>query len=70
MGMFIEISVRDDEFLRTAAARGLVEACPVEIFEPVDHRVRVKKEQEDECTLCGRCLEIAGDRIEIIKRYV
>jgi len=69
MGMFIEISVRDKEFLRTAAARGLVDACPVEIFEPVDRRVRVNKDQEDECTLCGRCLEIAGDRIEIIKHY-
>src|SRR5436309_14708881 len=44
MGMFIEISVRDD-FLATPAARRLVEECPVEIFEAVDGRVRVNGEK-------------------------
>ena len=69
MGMFIEVSVRDPDFLETGEARKLVAACAVNIFEPAEGGVAVNRDQEDECTLCGRCLEIAAGRLEIVKLY-
>ena len=69
MGMFIEVSVRDPGFLETGESRKLVAACAVNIFEAAERGVAVYREQEDECTLCGRCLEVAGDRLEIVKLY-
>ena len=69
MGMFIEVSVRDPGFLETGEARKLVSACAVNIFEPAERGVAVNRDQEDECTLCGRCLEIGGDRLQIVKLY-
>jgi ferredoxin-like protein FixX len=67
--MFIEIAVDDESFLAEPAARALVEACPVEIFEPGEGAVRVNREQEDECVLCARCLEIAGGKLRVVKLY-
>lgn len=69
MGMFIEVSVRDPGFLETGESRKLVSACAVNIFEPAERGVTVNRHQEDECTLCGRCLEVAGRRLEIVKLY-
>ena len=69
MGMFIEVSVRDPDFLETGESRKLVSACAVNIFEPAESGVTVNRHQEDECTLCGRCLEVAGGRLEIVKLY-
>ena len=69
MGMFIEVSVRDPGFLETGEARKLVSACAVNIFAPAERGVTVNRHQEDECTLCGRCLEVAGGRLEIVKLY-
>ena len=69
MGMFIEVAVRDPGFLKTGESRKLLAACAVNIFEPAEEGVAVNRDQEDECTLCGRCLEIAGDRLEIVKLY-
>lgn len=69
MGMFIEVSVRDPGFLQTEEARKLVSACAVNIFEPAEPGVTINRDQEDECTLCGRCLEVGGDRLEIVKLY-
>ena len=69
MGMFIDIDIKDRQFMKTPGARGLVDACPVEIFNLVDGQVRVNKDQEDECILCGRCIDIAGRKLDIVKRY-
>ncbi len=69
MGMFIEVSVRDPDFLQTDESRKLVAACAVNIFEPAEEGVAVNRGQEDECTLCGRCLEVGADRLEIVKLY-
>lgn len=69
MGMFIEVSVRDPGFLETGESHKLVSACAVNIFEPAERGVTVNRDQEDECTLCGRCLEVAGGRLEIVKLY-
>ena len=69
MGMFIRISVKNRKFLNSEAARQLVEACSVDIFERRNGGVTINTEQEDECILCGRCLEVAGDNLEIIKLY-
>ena len=67
--MFIRIDVDDEDFLAGPAARALVEACSVDIFEPRNAGVSINREQEDECILCGRCLEVAGDRLRVVKLY-
>lgn len=69
MGMFIDVAVQDRAFLRLAESRKLVEACPVEIFKIAGGEVIIDPEQEDECILCGRCLEIAKGKLKIIKHY-
>ena len=69
MGMFIEILVRDKKFLQAEEALQLIEACPVDIFEPDGESVRINPDQEDECILCDRCVEIAGNNLQIIKLY-
>jgi hypothetical protein len=69
MGMFIDVAVADPEFLHTDRAAALVGACSVDVFERRNGEVVVNRDQEDECVLCGRCLEIAGPALRIVKRY-
>jgi ferredoxin-like protein FixX len=69
MGMFISISVKNRNFLKSETARQLIEACSVDIFERRNGGVAINTEQEDECILCGRCLEIAKNNLEIVKLY-
>ena len=69
MGMFIQIEIKDEDFMETVSARTLVDICPVEIFNSMGVQVCVDREQEDECILCDRCIEISGDRLGIVKLY-
>ena len=69
MATFIEVVVRDKNFMKTDSANILVQTCPVDIFRAVNGRVVVDSEQEDECTLCGRCLELASGKLRIIRNY-
>ena len=69
MATFIEIVVQDKVFMKTDSANLLVQACPVDIFRAVNGHVVVDSEQEDECTLCGRCLELAPGKLKIVRNY-
>jgi NAD-dependent dihydropyrimidine dehydrogenase PreA subunit len=69
-GVFIEVEV--DESVRGDAelARRLEEACPVDIFAASESGVGVVAENQDECVLCGLCLDAApGGTVTVRKLY-
>ncbi len=58
MGVFIKIEL-DPERIAPELAPRLIAVCPVNIFAQNETRVHVQPENEDECTLCELCLELA-----------
>lgn len=70
MGMFIELRLDGQKCAAQGGCRRCAEVCPVDIFRVGDGRVAVAPENEDECTLCGLCLEACpAGAVELIKRY-
>ena len=67
MGIFIKISV-DDRLYPPDVRDRLAAVCPVDIFGVEGGRVIVRPEQEDECTLCELCLDVAPARTLIIEK--
>lgn len=69
MGMFIEIEI-DDERMSPESAKAVFSVCPVEIFTLRDGRLVTLADQEDECTLCELCLDVApAGSLTICKKY-
>jgi NAD-dependent dihydropyrimidine dehydrogenase PreA subunit len=69
VGVFIRVEADEGRFSPTLA-RTLVALCPVDIFALDGERLRVRAEQEDECTLCELCLDAAPvGSIVIYKLY-
>ncbi len=69
-GMFIDVeiddSIRDDAEL----AKGLEDACPVDIYANADGRVEVVEENLDECVLCELCIRTAPPgTLRVLKLY-
>lgn len=56
MGIFVRVSIDEEACAPDGGAR-LVEVCPVNVFSLVEGRVVTDPEAEDECTLCGLCLD-------------
>lgn len=68
MGLFI--TVKTSEKGCPSGCKACVEACPVDIFDLEGGRLIVVAENEDECTLCGICLQRCPERlIELVKNY-
>jgi NAD-dependent dihydropyrimidine dehydrogenase PreA subunit len=67
LGTFIEISV-DDLLYPSEVRDRLATVCPVDIFGVEHGRVVVRPEQEDECTLCELCLDVAPAGTLIIEK--
>jgi ferredoxin-like protein FixX len=70
-GTFIAVEV-DDEAARDAElARGLTDACPVDIFAQVDgDGVQIVERNVDECVLCRLCLDASPPGVvKVIKLY-
>jgi NAD-dependent dihydropyrimidine dehydrogenase PreA subunit len=69
MSLFIRVdiaeAVQSDEPLK----KRLVEVCPVDIFAEEGGRVVTVEKNLDECTLCGLCIEAAGDKVDVVKLY-
>ncbi len=55
--VFIKVEVADEHASDPELAKKLEEACPVDIFAATDAGVTVFTENEDECVLCGLCLD-------------
>ena len=60
-GIFIEVEVEPTVASDPELAKKLEEACPVDIFAASDAGVEVVRENQDECVLCGLCLDAAPD---------
>jgi NAD-dependent dihydropyrimidine dehydrogenase PreA subunit len=55
--VFIKVDVATEHAADPELARKLEEACPVDIFAATEGGVTVVTENEDECVLCGLCLD-------------
>jgi NAD-dependent dihydropyrimidine dehydrogenase PreA subunit len=67
MGIFIKIDLEEDR-LSSELRKQLVSVCPVDIFKMEGEGVAVRPEQEDECTLCELCLNVAPARALTIRK--
>jgi NAD-dependent dihydropyrimidine dehydrogenase PreA subunit len=69
MGRFIAIEI-DAARLDPATARAVVGACPVDIFtQGADGDLVAVAENEDECILCGRCVQLAPEGVAVRRLY-
>jgi NAD-dependent dihydropyrimidine dehydrogenase PreA subunit len=66
--IFIEVEIDDSVTGDAELAKKLEEACPVDIFSADDGRVRVVRENLDECVLCELCLDAAPDGAVAVKK--
>lgn len=55
--VFIRVDVSTEHSADPELAKRLEEACPVDIFKATPGGVTVVTENEDECVLCGLCLD-------------
>jgi NAD-dependent dihydropyrimidine dehydrogenase PreA subunit len=60
-GVFISVEVDAAIAGDADLAKRLEEACPVDIFAAGDGGVAIVEENQDECVLCGLCLDAAPD---------
>lgn len=69
MGRFIEFEI-DAGGLEPDRAKQVERACPVDIFalEESGRLVTVER-NEDECILCGRCVELAPAAVTVRRAY-
>ena len=70
-GMFIRCEVDAPVSGDPALAKQLAGVCPVDIFAvDGDGRARVVEENQDECILCGLCLDVGPPgAVRVIKLY-
>ncbi|HWP35125.1 MAG TPA: 4Fe-4S binding protein, partial [Thermodesulfobacteriota bacterium] len=69
-GRFVRVEVAAG-CVHAAGCRICIDACPVDIFAPAPGgRVAVRGGLEDECILCGLCVERCPERVvEIVRTY-
>ncbi len=67
-GTFIEVTVDDSVASDPELAQKLEDACPVDIFKASDSGVTVVAENQDECVLCGLCLDAAPNGTVVVKK--
>jgi NAD-dependent dihydropyrimidine dehydrogenase PreA subunit len=69
MGRFVELGIETAQLDR-ASADAVVRACPVDAFalDPAGTLTTVER-NEDECILCGRCVELAPGAVTVRRRY-
>jgi NAD-dependent dihydropyrimidine dehydrogenase PreA subunit len=68
--VFIKVDVATEHAADPELAKKLEEACPVDIFAATGAGVTVVTENEDECVLCGLCLDASPDgAVTVTKLY-
>ncbi|HEV7943091.1 MAG TPA: ferredoxin family protein [Solirubrobacteraceae bacterium] len=69
MGRFVEIAI-DAGAIDRASGDAIVRACPVDVFAlDAAGRLAAVEHNEDECILCGRCVELAAGAVTVRRRY-
>jgi len=69
MGRFIKVELDEAACAGDEGCRSLVALCPVDVFKEIDGRIVVDEAAEDECTLCGLCVEACPEAVKIEKLY-
>jgi NAD-dependent dihydropyrimidine dehydrogenase PreA subunit len=67
-GVFIEVEVDASVAGDAELAKKLEEACPVDIFAASETGVDVVLENQDECVLCGLCLDASPDGTVTVRK--
>ncbi len=67
-GIFIEVEVDESVKGDVELAKKLQEACPVDIFKASESGVEVVRENQDECVLCGLCLDASPDGTVTVRK--
>jgi NAD-dependent dihydropyrimidine dehydrogenase PreA subunit len=68
--VFIKVDVATEHAADPELAKRLEEACPVDIFAATGAGVTVVTENEDECVLCGLCLDASPEgAVTVTKLY-
>ena len=57
MGVFIRVEINSDSCAGVNDCGQCIHVCPVGIFKDSAQFPRVDEANEDECTLCGLCLQ-------------
>lgn len=70
MSVFINLKIDNEKCAGVHECAQCINVCPVNIFKSNHNSVAIIEENEDECTLCERCLEECGpNAIDIVKLY-
>lgn len=70
MGTFISLQIDESKCAGVQECGQCINVCPVNIFKAENNSVAIIEENEDECTLCERCLEeCSPNAIRIVKLY-
>ena len=67
-GIFIDVEVSDAVAGDAELAAKLEEVCPVDIFANEDGKVKIVRENLDECVLCNLCVEAAPPGGVVVKK--
>jgi NAD-dependent dihydropyrimidine dehydrogenase PreA subunit len=67
-GIFIDVEVSDEIANDAEVAAKLEEVCPVDIYADDGGKVRVVRENLDECVLCNLCVEAAPPGGVVVKK--
>jgi NAD-dependent dihydropyrimidine dehydrogenase PreA subunit len=67
-GIFIDVEVSDEIAGDAELAAKLEEVCPVDIYANDDGKVKVVRENLDECVLCNLCVEAAPPGGVVVKK--
>jgi NAD-dependent dihydropyrimidine dehydrogenase PreA subunit len=67
-GIFIDVEVSDEISSDAELASKLEEVCPVDIYADDGGKVKVVRENLDECVLCNLCVEAAPPGGVVVKK--
>ena len=67
-GTFIAVEVDPAVEADAELAARLEEVCPVDIYADEDGRVKIVRENLDECVLCNLCVEAAPPGGVVVKK--
>ena len=67
-GLFIDVEVEPKVEGDAELAAKLEEICPVDIFAEDGGKVRIVRENLDECVLCNLCVEAAPPGGVVVKK--
>jgi len=67
MGIFVKVEIDPTRCAPDGGAK-LVNICPVNVFGLAEGKVVTDAENEDECTLCGLCLDAYPAGAVVVRR--